>query len=168
MWECDLSGIWFTGERERKYLLWPWATERSARPQSRILSWASLRFAHMLWFELWFDQINCPCDVIQMSHAASLRFWSINIISNIYRTLHIVLSRNYFAINYRYQIIAQPRACERSWAVRISAPRSRGCSLPRSTAQCRTRSLRSHSSTISSRSGEIAPRSLKFKITLHA
>ncbi len=35
------------------------------------------------------------------------------------------------------------RACERSWAVRISAPRSRGCSLPRSTAQSRTRSLRS-------------------------
>ncbi len=33
------------------------------------------------------------------------------------------------------------RACERSWAVRISAPRSRGCSLPRSTAQSRTRSL---------------------------
>ncbi len=35
------------------------------------------------------------------------------------------------------------RACERSWAVRISAPRSRGCSLPCSTAQSRTRSLRS-------------------------
>ncbi len=37
----------------------------------------------------------------------------------------------------------QSRACERSWAVRISAPRSRGCSLPRSTTQSRTRSLRS-------------------------
>ncbi len=35
------------------------------------------------------------------------------------------------------------RASERSWAVRISAPRSRGCSLPRSTAQSWTRSLRS-------------------------
>ncbi len=35
------------------------------------------------------------------------------------------------------------RVCERSWAVRISAPRSRGCSLPGSTAQSRTRSLRS-------------------------
>ncbi len=35
------------------------------------------------------------------------------------------------------------RACERSWAVRIPAPRSRGCSLPRSTAQSYTRPLRS-------------------------
>ncbi len=40
-------------------------------------------------------------------------------------------------------MIVTSRACERSWAVRISAPRSRGCSLPRSTAQSRTRSLRS-------------------------
>ncbi len=35
------------------------------------------------------------------------------------------------------------RACERSWAVRIPAPRSRGCLLPRSTAQSYTRPLRS-------------------------
>ncbi len=33
------------------------------------------------------------------------------------------------------------RACERSWAVRIPAPRSRGCSLPRSTAQSHSRPL---------------------------
>ncbi len=35
------------------------------------------------------------------------------------------------------------RACERSWAVRISAPRSRGCSLPHSPAQSHSRPLRS-------------------------
>ncbi len=35
------------------------------------------------------------------------------------------------------------RACERSWAVRIPAPHSRGCSLPRSTAQSHRRPLRS-------------------------
>ncbi len=39
MSERDLSGIWFTDERERSInpalaerLLWPWATEQSARP----------------------------------------------------------------------------------------------------------------------------------------
>ncbi len=32
--------------------------------------------------ELWSKQINCPCDVIQMSRAASFHFWRINIISN--------------------------------------------------------------------------------------
>ncbi len=45
--------------------------------------------------------------------------------------------------NTTYLLSLDTRACERSWAVRISAPRSRGCSLPRSTAQSRTRSLRS-------------------------
>ncbi len=47
------------------------------------------------------------------------------------------------AYRNRHTIWILYRACERSWAVRISAPRSRGCSLPRSTAQSRTRSLRS-------------------------
>ncbi len=63
------------------------------------------------------------------------------------------------------------RACERSWAVRIPAPRSRGCSLPplhhsksHQTAPLNSAPL---SPTISSRSGEIAPRSLKLKIPLH-
>ncbi len=39
--------------------------------------------------------------------------------------------------------VVDTRACERSWAVRIPAPRSRGCSLPRSTAQSYSRPLRS-------------------------
>ncbi len=65
--------------------------------------------------------------------------------------------------------LVQIRACERSWAVRISAPRSRGCSLHRSKSdQIALLNSVPRSSTISSRSGEIAPRSLKFKITLHA
>ncbi len=55
--------------------------------------------------------------------------------------------------------------------MRISAPRSRECSLPplhRSKSH-QTAPLNSapRSPTISSRSGEIAPRSLKFKIPLH-
>ncbi len=59
------------------------------------------------------------CDAIQMSRVASFRFWRINIIiSNIYRTLHIVLGENYIAIiivielspshTKRYQIACAP------------------------------------------------------------
>ncbi len=33
-----------------------------------------------------------------MSHVVSFRFWRINIISNIFRTFHIVLEENYIAI----------------------------------------------------------------------
>ncbi len=39
--------------------------------------------------------------------------------------------------------LTQTRACEWSWAVRIPAPRSRGCSLHLSTTQSRSRPLRS-------------------------
>ena len=53
------------------------------------------------------------------------------------------------------------------WVARISAPRLRGCLLVRSIAQSHTRQLRSktalRSPKISFSSGEIAPRSLKFK-----
>ncbi len=42
-----------------------------------------------------------------------------------------------------FNTIVPTRACERSWAVRIPASRSRGCSLPRSTAQSHSRPLRS-------------------------
>ncbi len=74
--------------------------------------------------------------------------------------------------NYFIYVCVCVRACERSWAVRIPAPRSRGCSLPplhHSKSQ-QTAPLISapRSPTISSRSGEIAPRSLTFKIPLHA
>ncbi len=44
-------------------------------------------------FELWSEQINGPCGALQMSRSVSFHLWRINIISNIYRTLHIVLSR---------------------------------------------------------------------------
>ncbi len=57
---------------------------------------------------------------------------------------------------------------DRKHSVRIPAPRSRGCSLHRSKSH-QTAPLNSapRSPTISSRSGEIAPRSLKFKVPLH-
>ncbi len=50
MWECDLSGIRFTGERERNRVfdlaVNDWAerthTQRNIEP---------LRFAHMLWYK---------------------------------------------------------------------------------------------------------------------
>ncbi len=45
--------------------------------------------------------------------------------------------------NKNFCMCVSGRACERSWAVRIPAPRSRGCSLPRSTAQSRSRPRRS-------------------------
>ncbi len=70
---------------------------------------------------------------------------------------------------------ADNRACERSWAVRIPAPRSRGCSLSplhRSKSQqtdferCSI-PLPAHLQFLPT-PGEIAPRSLKFKIPLHA
>ncbi len=75
-------------------------------------------------------------------------------------------------ITHRHDSVIDIRACERSWALRIPAPRSRGCSLPplhRSKSH-QTAPLISapRSPTISSRSGEIAPRSLTFKIPLHA
>ncbi len=46
----------------------------------------------------WSERINGPCGAIQMSHMVSFRFWRINIISNIFRTFHIVLEENYIAI----------------------------------------------------------------------
>ncbi len=49
-------------------------------------------------FELWSQRINGPCGAIQMSRVVSFRFWRINIILNIYQTLHIVLEENYIAI----------------------------------------------------------------------
>ncbi len=78
-----------------------------------------------------------------------------------------------YRARYRYQYRCIPnRACERSWAVRISAPRSRGCSLPplRRSKSPQTAPLNSapRSPTILSRFGEIDPRSLTFKIHLHA
>ncbi len=60
----------------------------------------------------------------------------------VYFAFHFIrsISKTYWHnISYR----ADARACERSWAVRIPAPRSRGCSLPRSTAQSHSRPLRS-------------------------
>ncbi len=64
---------------------------------------------YMALFELWSERINCPCDVIQVSHAVSFRFWHINIISNIFIELFISFYRGkLFCNDYRYRIIAQP------------------------------------------------------------
>ncbi len=54
MWERDLSGIWFTGERERNIsgafalAVSDWA-ERTPKKQNIELSVTPLYFAHMLW-----------------------------------------------------------------------------------------------------------------------
>ncbi len=52
-------------------LLWSWATERSARTQSRILNWATLRFAHMLWYcHIIFSKIACNLQYVLSLHTA--------------------------------------------------------------------------------------------------
>ncbi len=43
-----------------------------------------------------------------MSHVVSFRFWRINIISNIFRTFHIVLEENYIAITIVIELSPSP------------------------------------------------------------
>ncbi len=54
--------------------------------------------------------MNGLCGAIQMSHVVSVRFWRINIISNIFRTFHIVLEENYIAITSVIELSPSPRA----------------------------------------------------------
>ncbi len=79
-----------------------------------------------------------------------------------------------YRARYRYQYRCIPnRACERSWAVRISAPRSRGCSLPplhrsKSPQTAPLNSAPPLAYNFIPASVKIDPRSLTFKIHLHA
>ncbi len=53
-------------------------------------------------------RINGLCGAIQMSRVVSFRFWRINIISNIFRTFHIVLEENYIAITIVIELSPSP------------------------------------------------------------
>ncbi len=55
MWARDLSGIWFTGERERNSGVFDlaandWA-ERAHTERNIELSVTPLRFSHILWYK---------------------------------------------------------------------------------------------------------------------
>ncbi len=53
-------------------------------------------------------KVKLPRGAIQMSQAVSFRFWRINIISNIYRALHVVLSRKIILRNIVIELSPSP------------------------------------------------------------